>query len=230
MLISASRDTNESESSRFGGPVETAEGSSERYLSAKELEAVLVDYARKRNTLIGEDDDVEMAGVEDEPFEFNTVTKIYPKESYHYGTSALEDEDPNDPSDEQDHEHPKLPRVARRLDPHSRDVPPSVAGLPSRYTQWNQECIINDYFRGFNQAMPLFSELDYEYFENHCREQGGTKNEWCAIYVMLALALRNEPENAYPGDDEKFIGSACAYVDRHLYMLSMKQDSRSCWE
>lgn len=46
------------------------------------------------------------------------------------------------------------------------------------------------------------------------------KNEWCAIYVMLALSLRNEPENDYPGDDEKFIGSACAYVDRHLYMLS----------
>ncbi|SCO51860.1 uncharacterized protein FFNC_13988 [Fusarium fujikuroi] len=220
MLISASRHTNESESSRFGGPVETAGGSSERYLSAKELEAVLVDYARKRNTLIGEHDDVEMAGAQDEPFEFSTVTKIYPKESYHYGTSAVEDEDPNDPSDEQDHEHPKLPRVARRLNPHSRDVPPSVAGLPSRYTQWNQECIIDDYFRGFNQVTPLFSELDYEYFENHCREQCGTKNAWCVIYVMLVLSLRNEPENDYPGDDEKFIGSACAYVDRHLYILS----------
>ncbi|EWG54496.1 hypothetical protein FVEG_12706 [Fusarium verticillioides 7600] len=38
---------------------------------------------------------------------------------------------------------------------------------------------------------------------------------------MLALSLRTVPKNDYPGDDEKFISSACAYVDRHLYILSI---------
>ncbi|KAG5765326.1 hypothetical protein H9Q72_006578 [Fusarium xylarioides] len=207
---------NETEPSHFDGRVETAEGSSDRILSFKEFRNELKDFAMEGKKRRSKEDDVEMVGTEDEPFNFNTITQIHPREGYH-GTYDVEDEDPND---EQDHELPKLPRLARLFDiNYWRDAPPSVSGLPSRYTQWHQETIINDYFEAFNQATPLFSELNYEDFHNHCRKQGSTDDEWCAIYVMLALSLRNDPKNHFQGDDLKFIRSACKYVNNQ-YDLS----------
>ncbi|RBQ96516.1 hypothetical protein FVER53263_20434 [Fusarium verticillioides] len=207
---------NETESSRFDRRVETAESTIDRILSFEEFRNELKDFEEKRRS---EADDIDMVGAEDEPFNFNTVTEIIPREGYHLGTSDMEVENPKYQEDDEDHEGPRSARSANLRDSHH--YPPSASGLPSQYDQYDQDTIINTYFEGVNQATPLFSELNYEDFHNHCREQGSTKNKWCAIYVMLALSLRTVPKNDYPGDDEKFISSACAYVDRHLYMLSI---------
>ncbi|KAF5694508.1 fungal specific transcription factor factor [Fusarium denticulatum] len=203
-------DANETESSRLGGRIETAEGSSERILSYEECRNELEDFTNEGKNRRSEADDVDMVGTEDEPFNFNTVRELRPREGYH-NTSDVQDQDPND---EQDHELPKLPRLARMYDiKYWRGAPPSCSGLPSRYTQFHQELIINDYFEAFNQATPLFSELNYEDFHTHCIKQGNKGDEWCAIHVMLALSMRNDPGNHSIGDDWKFIRSAYNYVN-----------------
>ncbi|KAF5241040.1 hypothetical protein FANTH_9257 [Fusarium anthophilum] len=213
---------NGTESSRLDGLVETDKGSSERHLSLEEAVAELNEGVKKENerirqekARIRQENDVEMICSDDEPFDFNTVTKIYPMQRYHFGTSDMED------ADEQDHELPKWARLARALDVERYWYhPPSISGLPSRYTLSRQDQIIDVYFHAFNQSTPLFSEDDYEFFEEDCRLRGNEGNEWCAIYVMLALSLRNDPKNRYEGDDAKFIHTACKYVDRNLHMLS----------
>ncbi|KAF5618608.1 Alkylated DNA repair alkB like 8 [Fusarium sp. NRRL 52700] len=215
MLISTSRDANEAESSRLDGRVETAQGSTERHLTLEQVVAELNKFLWKESELTLQENDVEMICSDDEPFDFNTVTKIYPREGHHHGASDIKDAGP---SDEQDHEPPKLARLARMRARHHS--PPSLSGLPPRYTQFRQEYIINVYFDAFNQATPLFSEYDYEIYQQDCRQHGNTGNEWCAIYVMLALALRNNPKGHYQEDEAEFVRTACTYVDKNLYVLS----------
>ncbi|KAF5632439.1 uncharacterized protein FTJAE_7549 [Fusarium tjaetaba] len=184
---------NETESSHFDGRVETAEGTSDRILSLEELRNELKDFEDEGKKRRSEEDGVDMVGTEDQPFNFNTITQIHPREGYN-DTSDVQDEDPND---EQDHELLELPRLARLFDnDYWRDAPPSVSGLPSRYTQWHQETIINDYFEAFNQATPLFTELNYEDFHNYCREHGSMDDEGhfdlsseTGLKIVLGIAL-----------------------------------------
>ncbi|KAG9506305.1 hypothetical protein J7337_003288 [Fusarium musae] len=213
MLISASRDVNE-ESSHPDGHVETDEGSSERVLSLEELRTKFKEFANEENKRPSQEDDVEMAGTQDERFNYDTVTQIYPMEGYYRGTPDMEDEDPKPREDGEDHEHPRLARLVSLHAGHL--YPPSVSGLPSWYHQYNQDDIINTYFNGFNPAYPLFTEQDYEYFDMECRkprEKGAVLIQEHAIFVMLALSLRNDPKNHYEGDEELFIRRISRYVD-----------------
>ncbi|KAF5682501.1 hypothetical protein FCIRC_4935 [Fusarium circinatum] len=178
---------NGTESSRLDGLVEIAKDNSERHLSLEEAVAELNEGVKKENERIRQEkarirqekerirqeNDVEMICSDDEPFDFNTVTKIHPMERYHFGTSDMED------ADEQDHEPPKWARLARALDVERYWYhPPSISGLPSRYTLSRQDQIIDVYFHAFNQSTPLFSEDDYEFFEEDCRLRGNEGNEW----------------------------------------------------
>ncbi|KAF5557183.1 Alkylated DNA repair alkB like 8 [Fusarium phyllophilum] len=178
--------------------------------------------SRTQNKRPSQEDDVEMAGTEDERFNFNTVTEIYPREGYYLGTPDMEDEDPKPPEDDEDHEPPRLARLASLHASHL--YPPSVSCLPSEYNQFDQDTIIKTYFDGFNPATPLFSEQDYEYFDTECREcreKGTVSIQRYSIYVMLALSLRNDPKNGYQGDDELFIRKASSYVyNMHHFSLS----------
>ncbi|KAI1029505.1 hypothetical protein LB504_010788 [Fusarium proliferatum] len=219
MLISASRDAIESESSRFNGRVETFGASSERHLTGGEVKTVHVDFVHKENGRPSEEEDVEVAGTEDEAQEFSTVTPIYPQEGYNDDTSDVEDDDPKEPADGEDEEDHEPPRLANLRAKHL--APASLFALPSQYQQYDKDKIIRAYFDGVNPATPLFSEQDYEYFDMICRERPTVSHEWCAVFVMLALSLRNDPKNFYQGDDENFMRKACKYVDGMLkYRLS----------
>ncbi|SCO17255.1 uncharacterized protein FFE2_13771 [Fusarium fujikuroi] len=212
----------ESESSHFDGRVEAFGASSERHLTGGEVKSVLVEFVHKENGRPSEEEDVEMAGTEDEPQEFSTVTPIYPQEGYSHDIPDVEDDDPKEPADgedEEDHEPPRFARLASLRAKHL--APASLFALPSQYQEYDQDKIIRAYFDGVKPATPLFSEQDYEYFNMICRERATVSHEWCAIFVMLALSLRNDPKNYYQGDDESFMHKACKYVDGMLkYRLS----------
>ncbi|SCO34796.1 uncharacterized protein FFMR_03635 [Fusarium fujikuroi] len=212
----------ESESSHFDGRVEAFGASSERHLTGGEVKSVLVEFVHKENGRPSEEEDVEMAGTEDEPQEFSTVTPIYPQEGYSHDIPDVEDDDPKEPADGEDEEDHELPRFARLASLRAKHLAPaSLFALPSQYQEYDQDKIIRAYFDGVNPATPLFSEQDYEYFDMICRERATVSHEWCAVFVMLALSLRNDPKNYYQGDDENFMHKACKYVDGMLkYRLS----------
>ncbi|SCV27200.1 uncharacterized protein FFB14_01436 [Fusarium fujikuroi] len=207
----------ESESSHFDGRVEAFGASSERHLTGGEVKTVLVEFVHKENGRPSEEEDVEMAGTEDEPQEFSTVTPIYPQEGYSHDIPDVEDDDPKEPADgedEEDHEPPRFARLASLGAKHL--APASLFALPSQYQEYDQDKIIRAYFDGVKPATPLFSEQDYEYFDMICRERATVSHEWCAVFVMLALSLGNDPKNYYQGDDESFMHKACKYVDAYI--------------
>ncbi|RBQ79721.1 hypothetical protein FVER14953_21146 [Fusarium verticillioides] len=142
---------NETESSRFDGRVETAEGTSDRTVSFEEFRNELKAFEDEGKNRRSEPDNVNMVGAEDEPFNFNTVTEIIPREGYHLGTSDMEVEDPKYQEDDEDHEGPRSARSVRSANLHdSHHYPPSASGLPSQYNQYDQDTIINTYFEGVN--------------------------------------------------------------------------------
>ncbi|KAF5608222.1 uncharacterized protein FSUBG_4758 [Fusarium subglutinans] len=223
MLISASRDPNEAESSRVDGRVETAEGSSER-LPLEKVITELKDFERQQRVRLFQEDDVEMDCTEDEPFSFSTVTPIYPEEGYEPydpGTPDMEDEDPKYPEGNKGHELSRSARSARYL---KHDCPPSVSNLPLDYHQLDQDIIIDAYFDGVNPATPLFSQRDYEHFEKECREPDTDSKRAGLVHAKAVKVVYGLGLHKWYGDFAKLSSVRFVWIayimDRELSLLT----------